>query len=160
MVLLLSQVFVLSGLKTHGYHLCARQHLAAFDAVSTFQSRTTTKKSRHGVFILGSGGPCRRGRGMMMWVLGSSEDGDGLCLLPAACTLTTAARQTPPLHEQQQRFIKARGVRHLPVKRRTLLDTQLMKGWLTERDFYREQVRVQAGLSVFLCYVQCKRDLY
>lgn len=29
MLLLLSQVFVFGRLKTHGYHLCASQHLAA-----------------------------------------------------------------------------------------------------------------------------------
>lgn len=28
-LLLLSQVLVFGGLKTHGYHLCASQHLAA-----------------------------------------------------------------------------------------------------------------------------------
>lgn len=38
-LLLLSKVFVLGGLETHGYHLCAGQHRAAFDAISTELSK-------------------------------------------------------------------------------------------------------------------------
>lgn len=34
LLLLLSQVFVLGRLKTHGDHLCTGQHLAAVDAIS------------------------------------------------------------------------------------------------------------------------------
>lgn len=59
-VLLLSQVFVLRGLETHGYHLCAGQHLAPLDEISTFLSMNYRKTDRVPVCLFsGSGCPCR-----------------------------------------------------------------------------------------------------
>lgn len=54
--LLLSQVFVLGRLKTHGYHLRAGQHLAPFAAISTLPSKRGVDPVPVFLFVLVS--PC------------------------------------------------------------------------------------------------------
>lgn len=99
-LLLLSQVFVLGRLKTHGDHLRAGQHLAPFD-LPFLQGLKTQRTVPEGFFFLfrepvvlvGADG------GMMVPEISS---------LPAACTsIRRQQRQAQPLHGRPQRIVQS-----------------------------------------------------
>lgn len=128
-LLLLSQVFVLGRLKTHGDELCAGQHLAA-----SLQNLMLFRLLL--VDVLWRGCPCQGG--WWCWSCDPVRDelNPACCPLPAARRLRVyGSRKTPPLHDPEAAIHKSpRNASSPPAgeSAKTLSRDRVIIGWLKE----------------------------